>query len=120
MKVIRASFYLTGALFLTGCASTVYEGKYAWSDGWRKAAVVAVQTVTEMERPLFYTCVRSATPEQLASARFAIVKYRQVSRTQWRAVPLQAADKVSSGDVVYVKVDDCTAPIAAAPGKPNS
>lgn len=120
MKVIRAAFYLGGALLLTACASTVHEGKYLWSEGWRKAEVVAVQTAAEMERPQFYTCVRTATPEQLATARFAIVKYRQVSRTQWRAVPLQPADKVSSGDAVYVKVDDCTAPIAAAAGKPKS
>lgn len=120
MKAIRAPFYLAGTLLLTACASTVYEGQYAWSEGWRKAEVVAVQTAAEMERPQFYACVRTATPEQLATARFAIVKYRQVPRTQWRAVPLQPADRVSSGDVVYVKVDDCTAAIAAAPGKPNS
>lgn len=74
MKAVRAPFYLAGALLLTGCASTVYEGKYDWSEGWRKAEVVAVKTAAEMERPRFYTCVRTATPEQLASTRFAVVK----------------------------------------------
>lgn len=44
MKAIRAPFYVAGALLLTACASTVYEGKHGWSEGWRKAEVVAVQT----------------------------------------------------------------------------
>lgn len=35
---------------LASCANT-NEGKYAWSEGWRKAEVVAVQTAAEMERP---------------------------------------------------------------------
>lgn len=113
MKAIRAPLYLAGALLLTGCAITVYESKYDWSEGWRKAEVVAVQMAAEMERPRFYTCVRTATPEQLASTRFAVVKYKQISRTQRRAVPLQPIDKIASGDVVYVKVDNCTSPIAA-------
>lgn len=106
-------------LALSGCATTPYEGKYAWSEGWRKAEAVAVQTAGEMRRPSFHTCVRNASPEQISTTKFAIVKYRQVSRTHTRAVPLQPADQVAPGQAVYVKVDDCTTPIAAASSKPN-
>jgi hypothetical protein len=95
------------------------EGKYAWSECWRKAEVVAVQIAGEMRRPRFHTCVRNASPEQMSTTKFAIVKYRKVSRTHTLAVPLQPADMVAPGNAVYVKVDDCTTPIAAASTKPN-
>lgn len=64
-----------------------------------------------MDRPRYYNCVRNASPEQLATTRFAVVKYRQMSRTQRRAVALQAHDKVAPGDAVYVKADDCKTPL---------
>lgn len=111
MKTIRVPFYLAGALLLTGCASTVYEGKYDWSEGWRKAEVMAVQTAPEMERPRFFTCVRQANPEQLATTRFAVVKYRQLSRNQRQAVPLQPGESAAVGESVYVKAGDCQAPL---------
>lgn len=98
-------------LALAGCASTPYEGKYAWSEGWRKGEVIAVQMAAQMERPRFYTCVRNASAEQLASTKFAVVKYRQMSRTQRRAVPLRLGATIASGQAVYVKVDDCGTPL---------
>jgi len=113
MNTIRASLSVASAcafLALTGCASTD-QSPYAWSQGWRKAEVLAVQTAAEMERPGFSSCVRSASSHQLATTRFAVVKYRQMSRTQRRAVPLQAGEKVAPGDAVYVKADDCSTPI---------
>ena len=114
MNPVRTTLQLVGALALFtlgGCASVVYEGKYPWSDGWRSAEVVAVQTAAEMERPRFHKCVRNASLEQLATTRFAVVKYRHMSRTQRRAVPLGAADKVAPGDPVYFKEGDCNKPL---------
>ena len=110
MRVIAASA-LIAATLLSGCASTVYEGKYDWSEGWRAAEVVEVATAAEMERPRFHKCVREASPEQLANTRFAVVKYRQMSRTQRRAVPLGTADKVAPGDPVYFKEGTCNTPL---------
>ena len=98
-------------LSLAGCASTLYEGKYAWSEGWRKGEVVAVRTAAELERPRFYTCVRNASPEERAGANFAIVKHRAMSRTHRRAVLLQPGREGAAGDAVYVKADDCNAPL---------
>lgn len=96
------------ALFaLAACASAPYEGKYAWSDGWRETEVVGVQTAAQMVRPQVYTCVRSTSTEQLATTKFAVVKYRRMSRVQRRAVPLQVDDKVAVGQKVFVKVNDC-------------
>jgi hypothetical protein len=39
---------LQGGLAATGCASSVYEGKYSWDDGWRKAKVVRVSQASEL------------------------------------------------------------------------
>lgn len=103
-------------MLLAGCASTPYEGKYAWSEGWRKAEVVAVQTAEEMEWPRFYTCVRKASPEQRASALFAVVKYKETSRMRRHAVLLRPGEKVAAGDAVYVKADDCTTPLVHRAG----
>ena len=98
-------------LAVTGCASAPYEGEYAWTDGWRKGEVVFVQTAAEMKRPWFYTCVRSASAEQLSTTKFAVVEYREMSRTHRHAVPLQAGDTFAAGEPVYVKVDECSAPL---------
>lgn len=98
----------TAILALAGCASTSYESRFAWSDGWRKAEVVKVTTAAQMERPGFYTCVRRATPEQLAAGRFAVVEYRQALRAHVYAVPMGPGNKVSVGDAVYVKLGQCS------------
>lgn len=63
---------------------------------------------------------QASTTRHVATTRFAIVKYRQMYRTQERAVPLQPTDRFAPGDVVSVKVDDCTSPIAAASSNPRS
>jgi hypothetical protein len=114
MKAVQQTRLLVaGAAFLAlaGCANTPYEGKYAWREGWRKAEVIAVQTAAEMGRPRFYTCVRRAGAEELATTKFAVVKYRQLSRTQRHAVPLRDGDNVAAGDKVFVKADDCKTPL---------
>lgn len=106
----KALLCIGAGLLLSSCA-TVYEGKYEWRDGWREAEVVRVQTASEMDRPRFYGCIRQATPEQLATTTFVEVKYRQMSRANFSAVPLRTGQSVKPGDLVYVKVGDCNTPV---------
>lgn len=120
MKVVqlpRCVGVAAALLALAGCANALYQGKYEWSEGWREAEVVAVQTPADMERPRFYTCVRNATPEQLATTRFAVVEYRQMSRTKRRAVPLQPSDTAFVGEIVYIKASDCSTPLVHRDGR---
>lgn len=95
--------------------ATVYGGAYDWQEGWRKAEVLQVVLASEMDRPGFYECVREAQPHQRASTRFAVVRYREMSRTRRRAVPLQPGSTVREGDAVYVRVTDCATQPAPRP-----
>ena len=110
-----------GVLASAGCATAPFEGKYAWSEGWRKGQVVAVQKPSELQRPSFYNCVRNASLEQRATGRVAVVKYRQTPRRRLHAVFLQPDDKVAAGDDVYVKVDACETALVqqAGPARPD-
>lgn len=103
-----------GALALLSCA-TVSAEKFAWRDGWREAEVVDVLLGSEMARPHFFKCSRPATAEQLATTRYAIVKYRSMSRVRKRAVPLEPSATFARGDALYVNVTDCsTVPVRRA------
>lgn len=107
LKILARGFVLGSTIVvLAGCA-TVYEDTYHWQEGWRKAEVIDVVLASEMERPRFYECVREAQPHQLASTRLAVVRYREMSRTRRRAVPLQPGSTIREGDAVYVRVTDC-------------
>lgn len=84
---------LAAGLVLPGCAATVYEGKYDWSDGWRSAEVVEIASASEMERPRFYDCVRRASPEQLATTKFAVVVQIHVSLTETSGAACRRTDR---------------------------
>lgn len=116
MRVVVA--VVTGVL-LGGCAATVYEGKYQFNEGWRAAKVVEVLSASEMERPRFYDCVRDSSAEQLASTKFAVVKYRNMSRTQRRAVPLAPGQAFLAGETVYVQVGRCDVPLVRRTSAPK-
>jgi hypothetical protein len=109
---------LAAACLLLPACATVYEGKYAWSDGWRAAEVVQVTTPAQMQRPHFHECVRKAAPGTAGTSKFAVVEYRQMSRTKRRAVPLQAGQSFVPGDPVYVQADDCETPLVPRKEEP--
>lgn len=92
------------ALVFAGCASAVYEDRYAWEDGWRQGEVIEVASVPDIERPMFYECVRKAGEGR---GRFALVRYLQMGKAKTTAVPLSADQRVTAGKEVYVKLGDC-------------
>lgn len=110
---------LAAACLLLPACATVYEGKYAWSDGWRAAEVVQVTTAAQMERPHFHECVRKAAPGTAGASTFVVVEYRRMARKQSRAVPLQAGQSFAPGDLVYVDADDCSTPLVSRKGEPR-
>ena len=101
---------ILGVFTLSGCA-TIYEGKYAFEDGWREAVIQKVGSASEIATPQFSDCRENLSPQQLAATRFALVAYQRMGRTQRNVVPLRANDTPTAGHAVYMNVTDCNAPL---------
>ena len=114
MTVIGRSRWRVLSLLCVGAATvgctTPYEGRYDFYDAWRKGKVVEVGTAQGLDRSSPRDCRKDATP-RAADTRYAYVQYRGVSRPTSRIVPLGADSNLKAGDLVYVKVDDCNAPV---------
>ena len=94
---------------LTGCA-TVYEGRYDFRDGWRTAEVVEVGTAGSLARKPTGDCLQGASAWP-ADLRFAVVRYSGPRRPAFRVVPVPGDREVKAGDLVYLKVTGCNAPL---------
>ncbi len=105
----RVLFLLCAGAATVAC-TTPYEGRYDFYDAWRKGKVVEVGTAQGLGRSSPRDCRKDATP-RAADTRYAYVQYRGISRLTSRIVPLGADSNLKAGDLVYVKVDDCNAPV---------
>ena len=100
---------------LSGCTllSPVYEGRYSVTEGWREAKVVEVGT-TVREHPRLADCRKDGVdrpPDQL----YAYLDFRP-TRREPRVVPVAREQALRAGDLVYVNVKDCSAPVARRAG----
>ncbi len=93
-----------------GC-STVYEGKYEFSEGWREARVIQIAPASQIERPEFFDCIRRASPQERATESFIVLSYRRMGKTAKRAAPLSANSQLRVGDAVYVNASGCDGPV---------
>lgn len=100
MALVTATLFVS----LAGCASSVYEGLYAWDDGWRKAKLVRTGARDELGG-------RHSTDCRFASAtnhsRYAVIEYRAMSRNRRAVVPVASETTVAPGDLVYANVTRC-------------
>jgi hypothetical protein len=96
---------------LSGCA-TIYEGRYAFSDGWRKARVEEVGTASALRAVALSDCRRTATAEQLATGTFAFLSYADFGHLRRRIVALPDHTRFEAGDAVYVKLRSCSGDVA--------
>ncbi|WP_159273345.1 hypothetical protein [Variovorax boronicumulans] len=107
-KRCRALSALVCALgVLSGCA-TIYEGKYAFNDGWRKARVEEVGTASALRGTALSDCRNTATPEQLETGSFALLSYADFGHLRRRIVALPAHTRFEAGDATYVKLRSCS------------
>lgn len=116
-RAMGAAVGLIGAA-LAGCA-TVYEGKYSFSDGWRKAKVEDIGAASALTRSSLSDCRSSASAEQKAIGVYALLSYADFGHRRTRIVALPPDARFEKGGAVYVKLRSCAgdvAPqIAAAP-----
>jgi hypothetical protein len=102
---------LLAALAATGCAFS-YEGKYDWHQGWREARVVKTGNKAALGGRHFSDCRYRAGSEPVASGQFVVLSYEHMSRTRRRVVPLHGGEAYRPGDLVYINVTSCDAPLA--------
>lgn len=100
-------------VLLLGC-TTLYEGKYDYRDGWRKARVVQVAPASQIQRPDFFRCIRNATPEQRERQLFAVVTFRGYEKSVKRAVQVAPSVHLEVGETVYVNPSSCDGPVVHA------
>lgn len=96
-------------LAATGCASSVYEGTYAWDDGWRKATVVRVGQASELGSRHFADCRFKLDRSQFsATDRFVVVSFTDMNRQRLGVLPVAASGpEPIPGETVYANVRRC-------------
>jgi hypothetical protein len=100
---------------LSGCAP-LYEGKYAFADGWRKGRSVKISDAAAVPRPGYWQCLRQAPPGAQAKAPYAIVRYSGFGRARQRLVPVHRDLELRENEAVYVNLGRCEdAIVIAAP-----
>ena len=106
---VRLLSALLAGLTATGCASSIYEGGYAWADGWRKATVVRVGPASELGGRHSYDCRFTLKPGQFShSDRFVVVSFADPSRQRRGVLPLVATvPNPMPGELVYANVQRC-------------
>lgn len=92
---------------LSGCANTVYEGRFSWEDGWRRGVVTAVGEGTVFAEKLAKDC-KNTQSSQSQSTRYATIVYRPTNLRVWLTVPIPADVSLKPDDSVYVNVLDCS------------
>ena len=103
---------------LSGC-TTVYEGKYDFSEGWREAKVIQIDRASEIAKPQFSDCRATSSLQHLASDKFIVLSYKHLNRPRKRVVPLGPSDDVRVEDLVYMNVTDCDIPLISRSEPPS-
>jgi hypothetical protein len=114
IRGLRGVLYGAGVVVLLQGCTTLYEGKYDYRDGWRKARVVQVAPASQIERPDFFRCIRNATPEQRERQLFAVVTFRGYEKSVKRAVQVAPSVHLEVGETVYVNPSSCDGPVIHA------
>ncbi len=105
---------LVQVALVVGCSacSTVYEGKYARDDGWRRGTVLEVATGGEIAQAGWRDCRKGLSAEALAAHQFATVEFFGSHRKSTITVPVQKGVSLEAGEHVYVDIADCSAAIS--------
>lgn len=106
------------AAFLAGC-QTIYEGKYDYAQGWRRATVANLQISDEVTRRAYTDCRDRVDPQARTSSGFIVVSFPEKqphprlagTLTRRVIVPVPPESGFKAGDPVYLNLRDCSAPL---------
>lgn len=103
----RACAVLTFAL--CACTGPVYEGQYAYDDGWAIGHVAESGAPQSIRERASKDCRLGAIAQGMASHDFARVEYQRGRAYKSIIAIVPAGMKLSAGDSVYVNFQDCFA-----------
>jgi len=99
---------LLAMLMIGGCASPVYEEKYAWTEGWREGRVNRLTLGEEAVRKYRASCSEARVE---STDRFAVVEWKQHERRRWFTARLPKDANATVGDEVFVNILNCQEPV---------
>ena len=95
------------ALALAGCAGPVYEGKYAYDQGWRLGKVTDVGTGYALIAHSTRDCREELEPEKVANRTFARVTFTSGRKFHADIVRIAPGSRVEVDGQAYVNMDRC-------------
>ena len=103
------------AVGLAGCVGPVYEGQYAYDDGWTVGHVAEIGPASSIRERSSKDCRLGAIAQGLGNRTFARVAYHRgrLYRSIVSVVP--QGTQLTVGDSVYVNYQDCGAEIVLRP-----
>lgn len=91
-------------LTISGCSTPVYEGRYAWSEGWRVGRVTKLVPADEFFRMSGTRCRQT---ELRPTDQVAVIRWRQVTRAREHFAKVDPDSGTAIGDVVYFNAREC-------------
>lgn len=95
---------------LASCSSFVRDVS-DFQTGWRTAEVVEIGSADEIKAQGVTDCRTTASAEELASSRFAVVTYRMGRTRHAHILLVDARSVVARGDTIYTNVLRCGTPL---------
>lgn len=92
-------------LTISGCSTPVYEGRYAWSDGWRVGKVTKLVPADEFLRMSGTRCRQA---ELGPTEQVAVIRWRQVTRAREHFAKVDPDSGTAIGDEVYFNASECS------------
>ena len=109
MNAARFFMSITAATLMAACA-TVADEPFSFKDGWRHGTIEQIGLPPDMARPVYGLDCRPDSPGQT----FVAVHFRHGRSTHVRWVPLPGDTSLKKGDRVWVRVNQCDAPLLRA------
>ncbi|HSW82659.1 MAG TPA: hypothetical protein VLH12_04250 [Usitatibacter sp.] len=111
---MNRSVLVVSAILLAGCVEApVYEGRFAYDDGWSIGKVAEVGTARGGFGRSSKDCRLSAIAQGKGERTFAHVDYQRGKHYRSIIATVPEGLRVAPGDEVYVNFQDCDAEIAS-------
>lgn len=104
---LRCTWVLVFLSQMGGCASPVYEGRYAWADGWRAGTVVRrTHAGPSQSGWLSPHCSARALGE--SDADYVTFEHVRMGKKEWWTAAVPSATTLEVGERVVFNLRNCS------------